>query len=159
MAIRPERITLPRNMAQIGRKDDTEVTITKHQQAFKLPCLEFGHGQGARRLTPIRELMRAAFVSLARLSPRWLKLRRCRTVRRSNRVTFSPLTNGCTCERETSLRTGLHPVPHLLTHGGLGNSGGLVRAGNRVRAYQPLECTVVRQERSHLLHHRNRAPS
>jgi hypothetical protein len=31
MAIRPERITLPRNMAQIGRKDDTEVTITKHQ--------------------------------------------------------------------------------------------------------------------------------
>jgi hypothetical protein len=39
-------------MAQIGRKDDTEVTITKHQQAFKLPCLKFRHCQGALRLTP-----------------------------------------------------------------------------------------------------------
>jgi hypothetical protein len=98
MAIRPERITLPRNMAQIGRKDDTEVTITKHRQAFKLPCPEFGHRQGARRLTPIRELMRAAFVSLTRLSP---PVAPCKQPLQGNYLTTTPTgsTIGYACER------------------------------------------------------------
>ena len=55
----------------------------------------------------------------------------------------------------TLLTTG---VRFRLTHGGLGNSGGLVRAGNKVQACQLLECSVVRQERTHLLHHLALAP-
>jgi hypothetical protein len=46
-------------------------------------------------------------------------------------------------ERGTSLKTGCNPLA-FLTHGGVGNSGAHARAGNKVLAYQLLECTAVR---------------